>query len=196
MASLGLLDDPSCSDSELCELVIKQHPQAVSELIKRYMPMINFWAYSIHKNGADIDDFIQEGLIAFIRSIYAFDLQKQVAFKTFASSCVHNAMLNVIISQQTIKNKSLNNTVSLQENYFYDCVASYSSDPLSFVVMKESISEFKNNIESLLSPFELQALQLYLDDYSYQEIADKLGTTIKAIGNALQRVRRKICSVI
>lgn len=195
-ACLNPIDYIACPDCELCELVIKNHSQAVSELIKRYMPMINFQAYSVHKNSIDIDDFIQEGLIAFIRSIYAFDSQKQVTFKTFSSSCIRNALLNFAISQKTIKNKSLNDAVSLQENYFYDTVDFHCSDPLSLVVMKENISEFKKNIESLLSNLELQALRLYLDEYSYEEIATMLCTTIKAVGNALQRVRRKIRSVI
>lgn len=195
-ACLNLIDYSGCSDNTLCELACKQHSDAVSELIKRYMPMISFQAYSIYKNCTDTDDLIQEGLIAFIRSIYAFDSQKKIAFKTFASSCIRNAMLNFLISQQTMKKKSFNHTVLLQEDYLYDNVFFHSSDPLSLVVMKESISEFRTNMESLLSNLELRSLALYLDGYSYEEIALMLSASIKAIGNALQRVRRKIRSVI
>jgi RNA polymerase sporulation-specific sigma factor len=43
-----------------------------------------------------------------------------------------------------------------------------------------------------LSSLESQALTLYLEGNSYEEMADELGCDTKTVDNALQRVKRKI----
>ncbi|MDE3190356.1 MAG: RNA polymerase subunit sigma-24, partial [Acidobacteriota bacterium] len=43
-----------------------------------------------------------------------------------------------------------------------------------------------------LSPLEAEALKLYLEGSSYEDMADRLGCDTKTIDNALQRVKRKI----
>ena len=43
-----------------------------------------------------------------------------------------------------------------------------------------------------LSSLESEALRLYLEGNSYDEMADELGCDTKTIDNALQRVKRKI----
>ena len=45
---------------------------------------------------------------------------------------------------------------------------------------------------STLSPLESDALRLYLDGLSYEDMAVELGCDTKTIDNALQRVKRKI----
>ena len=45
---------------------------------------------------------------------------------------------------------------------------------------------------STLSPLESDALRLYLEGSSYEEMADELECDTKTIDNALQRVKRKI----
>jgi RNA polymerase sporulation-specific sigma factor len=43
-----------------------------------------------------------------------------------------------------------------------------------------------------LSKLESDALRLYLEGSSYEEMAERLGVDTKTIDNALQRVKRKI----
>ena len=43
-----------------------------------------------------------------------------------------------------------------------------------------------------LSQLEADALRLYLEGSSYEEMAEELGCDTKTIDNALQRVKRKI----
>ena len=47
-------------------------------------------------------------------------------------------------------------------------------------------------LAEMLSKLEKDALSLYLDGKSYQEIAHILGRHAKSIDNALQRVKRKL----
>ena len=43
-----------------------------------------------------------------------------------------------------------------------------------------------------LSKLEADALRMYLEGASYEDMADELGCDTKTIDNALQRVKRKI----
>jgi RNA polymerase sporulation-specific sigma factor len=45
---------------------------------------------------------------------------------------------------------------------------------------------------SALSGLESDALRLYLEGWSYEEMAERLEVDTKTIDNALQRVKRKI----
>ena len=50
----------------------------------------------------------------------------------------------------------------------------------------------KKQIDTLLSDFEKQVLEAFLDGKSYQEIAEMLDRHVKSIDNALQRIKRKL----
>ena len=46
-----------------------------------------------------------------------------------------------------------------------------------------------------MTDLEYEVLMLFLGAYTYEEIAQRLHLTTKAVDNALQRVRRKLSSV-
>jgi RNA polymerase sporulation-specific sigma factor len=66
------------------------------------------------------------------------------------------------------------------------------SDPADLVVSAEEIENIRASVGRVLSTFETEVLQLYMDGKSYQQIADMLGRHVKSIDNALQRIKRKL----
>ena len=50
----------------------------------------------------------------------------------------------------------------------------------------------RQKIKTLLSGLEQETLTLYLSGLSYEEMAQRLHCSTKAVDNALQRVRRKL----
>ena len=65
-------------------------------------------------------------------------------------------------------------------------------DPSSRVISNEEIGALVECIATSLSELESNVLKLYLDDYSYEEIAHRLECPVKTVDNALQRVKRKV----
>lgn len=59
----------------------------------------------------------------------------------------------------------------------------------------EEQSERLRRLRELLSVFEAQVLSLYLEGFSYDEIAVRLKKPRKSVDNAIQRIRRKSASV-
>lgn len=47
-------------------------------------------------------------------------------------------------------------------------------------------------IETALSRYERQVLELYLDGQAYGKIAEQLGKSEKSVDNAIQRIRKKL----
>ena len=61
---------------------------------------------------------------------------------------------------------------------------------------KEAIRLVRATIEEKLSPFEQQVLQQYMEGNSYQEIALQVNKPVKSVDNAIQRIRRKLGSLL
>jgi RNA polymerase sporulation-specific sigma factor len=65
-------------------------------------------------------------------------------------------------------------------------------DPAQQVLQREEEARLFGQIQKWLSAREYQVLMLYLDAYSYEEIAKRLGVSVKTVDNALQRARKKV----
>jgi RNA polymerase sporulation-specific sigma factor len=66
------------------------------------------------------------------------------------------------------------------------------NDPSVCVISTEELQSLVFTLGTGLSPLEADALRLYLEGNSYDDMADVLGCDTKTIDNALQRVKRKI----
>ena len=60
------------------------------------------------------------------------------------------------------------------------------------MISTEELQSLVFRLGTGLSQLEADALRLYLEGSSYEEMADELGCDTKTIDNALQRVKRKI----
>jgi RNA polymerase sporulation-specific sigma factor len=69
---------------------------------------------------------------------------------------------------------------------------SHVNDPVVSVISTEELQSLVFCLGTGLSQLESDALRLYLEGSSYEEMADDLGCDTKTIDNALQRVKRKI----
>jgi RNA polymerase sporulation-specific sigma factor len=60
------------------------------------------------------------------------------------------------------------------------------------VISTEELQSLVFTLGTGLSSLEADALKLYLEGSSYEDMAEKLACDTKTIDNALQRVKRKI----
>ena len=73
-----------------------------------------------------------------------------------------------------------------------DVIEGRVTNPEDLFISQEGMDHIQRQIDTLLSDFEKQVLEAFLDGKSYQEIAEMLGRHVKSIDNALQRVKRKL----
>ena len=184
------------TDEELALLSKAGDDNAVEELFSRYTGVVKQTARSFFLFGGDASDVIQEGMLGLYKAVKSYN--QQSSFKTFASLCIKRNIISAVKSANSKKHTALNNYVDFSSVDSEDGAETYlgdtTFDPAEMFDERESKTELTNKLKTILSEFEYNILRYYLDGYSYLEISEKTGRQVKAIDNAVQRIRKKICN--
>ena len=186
------------ADETLAQRAKNGDDEALADLIERYTPLVCMRARAYARGVMDVDDVYQEGMIALLKAVRNYREDTAGSFRTFAAVCVNNKMLSAVTAHMRDKNAPMRSYLSLSGRELpEDLLAAVSpeTDPEKLVIASEESAARNRRIENLLSPFERQVLRLYLSSYSYEEMSRQLGSSTKAVDNALQRVRRKLRNV-
>src|SRR5437660_6862341 len=178
---------------------------ALDALLRRYTGFVRLKSSSYFLAGGDSDDLIQEGLIGLYKAVRDFRTDKETSFRSFAELCVTRQIITAIKTATRFKHAPLNTYVSFShtpagqdgdgECTLGDALPGPGVDEPSIMVI--STEELQGPVFCLgtgLSRLEADALKLYLEGESYEEMAARLGCDTKTIDNALQRVKRKVLS--
>jgi len=176
--------------------------EALDALMRRYTGFVRLKSSSYFLAGGESDDLIQEGMIGLYKAVRDFRPDKETSFRSFAELCVTRQIITAIKSATRYKHAPLNTYISFshtpagQEDG--DCTLGDAlpgpavDDPAICVISTEELQSLVFCLGTGLSPLESDALRLYLEGNSYEEMADGLGCDTKTIDNALQRVKRKV----
>ena len=176
---------------------------AQDELMRRYYGFVRLKASSYFLAGGDADDLVQEGMIGLFKAARDFRTDKETSFRSFAELCVTRQIITAIKTATRYKHAPLNTYVSFShtpagQDPDGECTlgdalpGSHVNDPVVSVISTEELQSLVFCLGTGLSQLESDALRLYLEGSSYEEMAEELGCDTKTIDNALQRVKRKI----
>jgi RNA polymerase sporulation-specific sigma factor len=176
---------------------------AMDTLIRRYTGFVRLKASSYFLAGGDSEDLIQEGLIGLYKAVRDFRSDKETSFRSFAELCITRQIITAIKTATRFKHAPLNTYVSFSQTPAGqesegDCTLGDAlpgpgvDEPSICVISTEELQSLVFCLGTGLSPLESDALRLYLEGSSYEEMADNLEVDTKTIDNALQRVKRKI----
>jgi RNA polymerase sporulation-specific sigma factor len=176
---------------------------AMDALIRRYTGFVRLKSSSYFLAGGDSDDLIQEGLIGLYKAVRDFRADKETSFRSFAELCVTRQIITAIKTATRFKHAPLNQYVSFShtpagQEGDGDCTLGDAlpgpgvHEPSVMVISTEELQSLVFSLGTGLSSLEADALKLYLEGSSYEDMAEKLACDTKTIDNALQRVKRKI----
>src|SRR2546429_716403 len=176
---------------------------ALDTLIRRYNGFVRLKASSYFLAGGDSEDLVQEGLIGLYKAVRDFRADKETSFRSFAELCVTRQIITAIKTATRFKHAPLNTYVSFSQTpagqdpdsdvTLGDALpGSHVHDPSVAVISTDELKSLVFCLGSGLSPLESDALRLYLEGSSYEDMAESLDCDTKTIDNALQRVKRKI----
>ncbi len=176
---------------------------ALDQLMRRYTGFVRLKASSYFLAGGDSEDLIQEGLIGLYKAVRDFRTDKETSFRSFAELCVTRQIITAIKTATRFKHQPLNQYVSFShtpagQDTEGECTlgdalpGSAVEEPSVVVISTEELQSLVFTLGTGLSTLESDALRLYLEGSSYEEMAEELGCDTKTIDNALQRVKRKI----
>lgn len=180
------------SDERLAELARAGDEDAFATLVQRCAPIIKRQAMHLRGDHFEMDDLAQEGLMGLFSAVRTFD-PGYASFRTYASVCIRNRMLSFVQRSGAASQIPSSELISMDdEEQAALALAGCSEDPAHLVVQKEEVSILHGRLREILSLKEYDVLMLYMRAYAYEEIAQQLSMSIKAVDNALQRVRRKL----
>ncbi len=197
------LDYLNMTDEALVERSHAGDARADETLCERYKNIVRIKARPYFLIGADREDLVQEGMIGLYKAIRDYTPDHNAVFRSFAEMCIVRQLISAIKRATRKKHAPLNTYVSLygstfaeednRERPLLDTMAMVRTEsPEDAFISKESTEHILGSIEKLLTPLEKQVLDLFMDGYSYQQIAAVLGRGTKTVDNALQRIKRKL----
>ncbi len=193
------------SDNELVKLSHSGDEAALETVLLRYKPLVHKKSQPYYLAGGDDDDIVQEGLIGLYKAIMDFDSEKFPLFNVFAGVCIERRILSAVKKASRRKHSPLNSYISLSGSAFDDddgvavgdiIDIGRGEDPEKIVIERESVTGLEGKINNALSPLEMKVLQSSLNGRSYKETAALLNKDVKAVDNAMQRIKKKLESVL
>lgn len=186
------------SDEVLCSLAFSGDRTAEELLAARYSRLVRICARPYFLAGGDSEDLIQEGMIGLLSAIRGFQADKEARFGTYAEVCIRNRIRSATKAAARDKHTPLNQSLSLGTSLFEQTVENYGVDfqqyganPEDVLICREENQARIKSMREKLSAFEKIVLDLYLDGFSYGEIALRVSRPVKSVDNAVQRIRRK-----
>lgn len=189
------------SEKELIKLAKTGDDYAFEKLLTSYKNLVTSISRRYFLVGGDVDDLIQEGMIALFRAVKTYDETKNVSFAAYAKTIIERQIINEIKRANSNKNLALNDYVTLNnqggiqsqnEDTYFILEAENFSTPENLMVSSDNIKQTLKQIKETLSDYELSVLELYLSGETYTSIATKLNQSTKSIDNALNRIKNKL----
>lgn len=190
------------TDEKLLDKVNQnQDNQALDCLIERYKDIVSIKANKFFMVGSEKEDMLQEGYIGLYKAVKSYNSEKQNSFKTFAGLCIERQMITAVKNSNRQKHIPLNSSLSLNAGAYNEDddteiidildTRKTAENPLDIVTQKEYFTIVEKAINNSLSDFEKKVLIHYKNGESYAKIAESLGSKVKSVDTAIQRIRKK-----
>lgn len=186
------------TDEELIGLLRKGDVLIMDYIMEKYKPLVRKKTNAMYLIGGENEDLIQEGMIGLFKAVRDFDSQKVPNFFAFAELCINRQLYSALEASNRKKHMPLNTYVSIsggndsQEAVLEEMIQRSFESPEEMLIEKEAGKEFEIRLDKKLSSMEKKVLDLYLEGYSYTQIAKLMEKTPKSIDNCLQRIRSKV----
>lgn len=155
--------------------------EAFGRIVHRMEPLIHAQINNLRCDGAEDEDMAQEALVGLLAAVRTYRPDGGAAFTTYATTCIRNRLLTVLRGLQPPPEPLPDSTD----------VSDPTADPALQIQEQEESERLIGGLRRRLTPMEYQVLLLRLSDCSYEEIANRMGVSKKAVDNAVQRIRRK-----
>ncbi len=156
----------------------KEHQQFFQDIIDQHKGILYKVARIYCQNEEDRQDLIQEMMIQIWQSIHKYNSQFKI------STWIYRISLNVAISYYR-KSK----TITSNQSFLEDQSAQQLSDDKT---EREQQLNLLEQFVSELREIDKALMLLYLEDKSYNEIAEVLGMSVSNVGTKIGRIKDKL----
>lgn len=187
------------NDYELLYLISQNNREAEETMLRKYELLIwkhtNGFFLNYVPQGVEKDDLFQEGLVALLNSLQAYDSYVGAPYFSFGEVCLVRSMIAYIRKYSSKRAKRFYNSIPL-DAVVADNVGLYYNDVIADTKEVSALVKYNEAFGQLflthtqMSEFEKRVLVLQVSGYSYRESAYILDCTAKKIDNTLQKIKR------
>lgn len=154
---------------------------------QNYHLVIRRWCGRWFHLAEDADDAAQELLVKLHKRLKRFRVKEEVRFRNWLSRTSKRLAIDLLRKQKHIPQE-------ISEHETLPGVTDFVENLLIDHERREFIRNALNKVGDLVGDRDRQVLELYLQEFKPQEIAETLGgpTTSNAVHQALYRVRQKL----
>ena len=179
--------------------------ESMENILTYFKPKVTAICREYFLCGADFDDLLQEGMIGVYKAVGGYNSDKNDNFSRFVTMCIHHQVQNAVRIANSKKNQPLNDYISIN---IEGRVSETDDDSPKLILQandkgaeqlsldKERITQLYQKIRKELTEEQYGVLLMYLNGYSYTEMANKHQTTNKKIDNNIQAIKRKLRALL
>lgn len=171
------------TDEELAVRVQGKDEQAFGVLMNRYQPKLLRYGRRFLSDNSPIEDVVQEVFIKMYQNIQSFDVSRP--FSPWIYRIAHNLFVNAL------RNKSRLPFVTVDLDAF-SAHAAYEIDPAGDEEREHARTLVDRGLEALSPSYREIIVLYYIEQLSYQEIAEVLHIPIGTVGIRLYRARNAL----
>lgn len=171
------------TDEELATLVQGKNEEAFGVLMSRYQPKLLRYGRRFLSENAPIEDVVQEVFIKTYQNIQSFDASRP--FSPWIYRIAHNLFAN------TLRHNSRSPFITVDLDAFSAHVA-YEIDPAGEEEREQTKTLIDRGLDALVPIYREIIILYYLEQLSYQEIADVLHVPLGTVGIRLSRAREAL----
>ena len=172
------------SDATLVDLASAGDQQAFEYLFTRYRDALMRLFEQRLEEKTMASDLLQETFIKVY--LHINDYSKNFTFGQWVYSIARNTLVD------HLRRKS--GDLSLDERFRVPLATTPS--PEESVIINQTRAHFYNALEELTPEYRQVIEMRFLEEYSYEEIAEKLGRPLNTIKTQIRRARATICKMI
>ena len=167
-------------------------------LLKKYSRLVRSCARSYFLAGGEMEDLLQEGMVALLAAMHSFSPERGASFASFASVCIRNRIIDTVKaygnSQDALAHSLPVDLTDMDDEKQLSRLS--VSDPEDLLIRSDEAERSLHRLQQSLTELETKILYDYLSGMSYREIAERCGKTPKSVDNSVQRIRKKMQAII
>lgn len=172
----------SLSDEKLVQLVLDGDREAFSVLISRYERQIYGLAYRLTNNKHEAQDLGQEAFIKIYQSLAKYDPGRPFfswMYKVASNQCYS------LLRKKREADTPLESVIE-----FIPDDNPEETSPELFILKKESQDNVRSALASLPEKYRLALILRFMEDMSYQEIANTMDISLSAVESRIHRGKK------
>ncbi|MBI2409633.1 RNA polymerase sigma factor [Candidatus Kaiserbacteria bacterium] len=171
------------TDEELAALVQRNNEAAFGVLMERFQNKLLRYGRKFLYEHAPIEDAVQEVFIKTYQNIQSYDPKRP--FSPWIYRIAHNMFVN------SLRERSRLPFITVDLDLF-PALASHKLDPAEDEEREEIRTRIERGLAKLSALYREVLILYYLEDLSYQEIAEVLRVPIGTVGIRLKRAREAL----